>query len=132
MDSTNPNPRFRLIRETATLQIKLLADGIRDAVLIPISLLASLIGLLRGGEDCDREYRRVIKLGRRSERWINLFGQQQPLGVSHPAGSMDNILNQVESIVMDQYKKGRSSSETREAVRKAMKKVPESSSDDSA
>ena len=122
MNSTNESPRFTLIRETATLQLKLIADGFRDAVLIPISLLAALIGLLRGGEDCDREFLRVIKLGRRSERWINLFGHQRPLGASHPAGSMDKILNQVESVVMDQYKKGRSASETRAAVRQALKK----------
>jgi hypothetical protein len=129
MNSTNSSPRITLIRETAILQLKLLADGFRDAVLIPISLLAALIGLLRGGEDCDREYRRVIKLGRRSERWINLFGHQQPLGLSHPAGSMDKILSQVESVVMDQYKKGRSKEETRAAIRKALKKEPPPSSD---
>jgi hypothetical protein len=35
---------------------------------------------------------------------------------------MDKILNQVESVVMDQYKKGRSASETRAAVRQALKK----------
>ena len=122
MNSTNESPRFTLIRETATLQLKLIADGFRDAILIPVSLIAALIGLLRGGEDCDREFRRVIKLGRRSERWINLFGHQRPLAASHPAGSMDKILNQVESVVMDQYKKGRSASETRAAVRQALKK----------
>jgi hypothetical protein len=132
MNSTNQSPRITLIRETAVLQLKLIADGFRDAVLIPISLLAALVGLLRGGEDCDREYRRLIKLGRRSERWINLFGHQQPLGLSHPAGSMDKILTQVESIVMDQYKKGRSTSETRAAVRKAMNNESPPTSDDSA
>jgi hypothetical protein len=129
MNSTNQSPRITLIRETAILQLKLLADGFRDAVLIPISMLATLVGLLRGGEDCDREYRRVIKLGRRSERWINLFGHQQPLGLSHPAGSMDKILSQVESVVLDQYKKGRSKDETRAAIRKALKKEPPPSSD---
>jgi hypothetical protein len=129
MNSTNQSPRITLIRETAILQLKLLADGFRDAVLIPISMLATLVGLLRGGEDCDREYRRVIKLGRRSERWINLFGHQQPLGLSHPAGSMDKILSQVESVVLDQYKKGRSKEETRAAIRKALKKEPPPSSD---
>jgi len=130
MNSTNQSPRIALIRETAILQLKLIADGFRDALLIPVSLFAALIGLLRGGEDCDREYRRVIKLGRRSERWINLFGHQQPLGLSHPAGSMDKILNQVEAVVMDQYRKGRSTTETRAAVSKAMKKEPPPSSDD--
>jgi hypothetical protein len=132
MNNTNQSPRITLIRETAVLQLKLIADGFRDAVLIPISLLAALIGLLRGGEDCDREYRRLIKLGRRSERWINLFGHQRPLGASHPAGSMDKILNQVESVVLDQYKKGRSTAETRDAVRQAMKKNSPPNSDGSA
>ncbi|MFC1689835.1 hypothetical protein ACFL07_09320 [Pseudomonadota bacterium] len=122
MNETNKNPRAELARDAAVLQIKLLADGFRDALLIPVSLLAALIGLLRGGEDCDREFRRVLKLGRRSERWINLFGHQQPLGGSHPAGSMDHILNQVESIVMDQYRKGGNASDAREAVREALKK----------
>ena len=84
MNPETRSPRAKLIREAAVLQIKLLADGFRDAVLIPVSLFAALIGLLRGGDEPDREYRRVIKLGRRSERWINLFGHQRPLGKSSP------------------------------------------------
>jgi hypothetical protein len=128
MKSTNKSPRINLIRDTTILQLKLLADGFRDAVLIPVSLFAALLGLVRGGEDCDRVFRRVIKLGRRSERWINLFGHQRPLGSTHPAGSMDKILGQVEAVVIDQYKKGRSTAETRAAVSKALKeKNPESS-----
>ncbi len=110
------------MREVAVLQLKLVADGIRDAVLIPVSLLAGLMGLVRGGDEMDREYRRVLKLGRRSERWINLFGHQRPLGSSHPAGSMDKILGQVEAVVIDQYKKGRSTAETRAAVSKELEK----------
>ncbi len=106
MDRETRSPRAELIRETALLQIKLLADGFRDAVLIPISLLATLIGLLRGGDKPNREFRRVIKLGRRSERWINLFGQQRPLGKPHPADSLDNVLGQVESAIVKQYRKG--------------------------
>lgn len=101
------NPRLELIRETFVLQAKLLVDGLRDAVLIPLSLGAALIGLLRGGEECDREFRRVLKLGRRSERWINLFGHHRPLPGSKPAASMDAILDQVEQTVMDQYRRGR-------------------------
>jgi hypothetical protein len=116
-----PSPRIRLIRDALELQAKLLVDGFRDALLIPISIAATVVGVLRGGDDCDREFRRVIKLGRRSERWINLFGNQRSLNQMHPAGSMDQILGQVESVVIDQYRKGRSAAETRDAVRRAMK-----------
>jgi hypothetical protein len=106
-DSASHNPRLNLLREAVVLQLKLLVDGLRDAILIPISLLAAVIGLLRGGPDCDREYRRVLKLGRRSERWIDLFGNQRPLGKSGTAGSLDSILEQVESTMLEQYAKSR-------------------------
>ena len=111
-DGTSRNPRTELVRDAAVLQLKLLVDGLRDALLIPISLVAALLGLLRGGPDCDREFRRVIKLGRRSERWINLFGHHQPLGRSHPGGSMDSIIEQVESTVLQQYRQGRKAGDT--------------------
>lgn len=123
MNDPGQNPRIQLIRETAILQLKLIADGFRDALLIPVSLLAALVGLLRGGEDCDREFNRVLKLGKRSERWINLFGHQRPLDMQHPAGSMDRVLAQVETIVVEQYKKGKSASEAREAVRDVIEKI---------
>ena len=82
-----------LAREAAVLQIKLVVDGFRDALLIPISLVAAIIGIFRGGEDADREFREVLKLGRRTERWINLFGYHRPYSKSHPAGSMDRLIN---------------------------------------
>jgi hypothetical protein len=107
MNHSSPGPRTELFREAATLQIKLLVDGMRDAILIPLSIVAALIGLLRGGPDCDREFRRVIKLGRRSERWINLFGQQRPLRNDSATGSMDSILSQVEDAVVEKYRRGK-------------------------
>ena len=125
MKNESHSPRIELLREAAVLQLKLLADGLRDAALIPVSLLAALVGLVRGGEEPDREYRQVIKLGRRSERWINLFGHQRPLGNSHPAGSLDTVLKQVEDVVTDQYRKGKTSAEARTAIRAALEKVQE-------
>lgn len=111
VDGSRDASRADLFRDAAVLQLKLLADGLRDALLIPLSLVAALIGLARGGPDCDREFRRVIKLGLRSERWINLFGHHKPLGRSGPAGSMDSIIEQVESTVLDQYRRGRKAAE---------------------
>jgi len=101
------SPRMKLVREATILQLKLLVDGLRDALLIPLSLVAAAIGLLRGGDDCDSEFRRVIKLGRRSERWINLFGDHRPLNHLRSARSMDTIIDEVENVVVKQYQKGR-------------------------
>ncbi len=132
MDNTNQSPRIILLRDAAVFQLKLLADGIRDAILIPVSMIAALIGLLKGGQDCDESFRRAVDLGRRSERWINLFGHQDPLDDDHPVGSIDAILHQVETVVREQYRKGRSAKETRDAVRDAMKNVSDAPPDDTA
>jgi len=108
MNESTYSPRVRLLRDAVTLQLKLLADGFRDAMLIPVSLIAAVIGFARGGEEPDREFRQVIKLGLRSERWINLFGQQKPLGKSHPGDTIDSVLEQAETVMIKQYRKGRS------------------------
>ena len=123
MTSKTPGPRMQLLREATILQLKLLVDGLRDALLIPVSILATMLGLFRGGEQADREFRRVLKVGRRTERWINLFGHQPPLGRSHPAGSLDVLLDRVEFVVMDQYRKGRNTQEARAAISAAMDEV---------
>jgi len=119
-NSASPGPRFRLARDAAVLQVKLLADGLRDAALIPLSLIGAGIGLIRGGEDADREFRRIIKLGLRSERWINLFGNHRPLARTHPAGSLDTLIDKVESVVREQYRKGSTTSEAKAAIQKAL------------
>lgn len=123
MSEKNPNPRGELLRQAAILQVKLLVDGLRDALLIPLSIVAAAIGLMRGGADADREFRRVIKLGRRSERWIDLFGHQPPLRRSHSGNSLDTLLNRVEEVVIDQYKKGQSEAEARAAIQQAMQEA---------
>lgn len=118
------SPRIALIRDATVLQVKLLADGLRDAALIPFSLIGAGIGLIRGGEDADREFRQIIKLGRRTERWINLFGHHRPLARKHPAGSLDSLIERVENVVRDQYRKGSTTSEAKAAIEKALQEDP--------
>jgi len=60
MTETNPSKRSTLIRNTVVFQLKLMADGLRDLVLLPVSLIAALIGLLRGGDEPEREFLQVI------------------------------------------------------------------------
>ena len=74
MSDTDTSKRGTLVRNTVVFQLKLMADGFRDLVLLPVSLVATLIGLLRGGDEPEREFHQVIEIGRDSEKWINLFG----------------------------------------------------------
>lgn len=126
---SNPeeSPRIRLVRRAAVLQLKLLADGFRDAALIPVSLIAALAGFVRGGHDAQREFEQVIRLGRRSERWINLFGHHRPLHRSHPAGSIDALIDRVERVVREQVRQGMATHEAGAAIEEALEEIHQAS-----
>ena len=56
MSEVKKDGRATLVRNSLLFQVKLLADGFRDFLLVPVSLVATLIGLLRSGEDPEREF----------------------------------------------------------------------------
>lgn len=95
--------RTELVREAVVFQLKLMADGLRDLVLLPISLVATLIGLLRGGDEPEREFRQVIEMGRASEKWINLFGNHDTVEDSNVGASIDTLFTKLEETLKQQY-----------------------------
>jgi hypothetical protein len=80
-----------------------MADGFRDLVLLPVSLIATLIGLLRGGDEPEREFLQVIEIGRGTEQWINLFGNHDALEDSNIVSSSDALFTKVEAMLKQQY-----------------------------
>jgi len=74
--------RGGLVWQVLLLQLKLVVDGIRDLVLVPISLVAGLLGLVIGGDHPEKYFKKVLTFGRQTEIWINLFGQRKHGGTS--------------------------------------------------
>lgn len=115
-NDTNNTPvvvdRWTLIRDVAVFQAKLIIDGLRDLVLVPVSLGAGVVSLLRGGAEPGPEFYDLLRVGRRSEHWINLFGAAErlhgpaALDDHFPADDIDEIMSRVESFVIDEYNKG--------------------------
>lgn len=103
MSETSPSKRVTLVRNTVVFQLKLMADGFRDLVLLPISLIATIIGVLRGGDEPEREFNQVINVGRQSEQWINLFGNHEVPENLNPATSIDALFIKVEETLKKQY-----------------------------
>lgn len=97
--------RAGLVRRVIVFQLKLMVDGLRDVVLVPMAFVAGIVGLLRGGDDPQREFRIVIELGLRSERWIDLFGQhEEGVGGSEgPSHSMDTVVATIEQRLKKKY-----------------------------
>lgn len=106
MSETNPSKRGVLVRNTVVFQLKLMADGFRDLILLPVSLIATIIGLLRGGDEPDREFNQVIEVGRESEQWINLFGNHDVADDTNAVASIDTLFTKVEETLKQQYQTG--------------------------
>ncbi len=67
--------RLQLLINLGIFQLKLLMDGIRDILLVPIALGCGLFGIVFGGNHPDRWFNQLLDYGRRSDRFINLFNQ---------------------------------------------------------
>ena len=104
MSDTDESKRGTLVRNAVVFQLKLMADGLRDLVLLPVSLVATVIGLLRGGDEPEREFLQVIEIGRESEQWINLFGNHNAGDESHAVASIDALFTKVEDTLKQHYK----------------------------
>ncbi len=104
--------RWTLIRDVAVFQIKLLVDGFRDVLLVPVSLIAGVVSLVRGGARPGPEFYDLLRIGRRTEYWINLFGAAahlhgQPTDEEKFAvEDIDEMVSRVETFVVEEYRRG--------------------------
>lgn len=123
--------RAELIRDAVFFQGKLLLDGVRDVVLVPISIVAALIDLVAGERPAGRRFYGVVQLGRRSEHWINLFGaaDRSPHANRWDHGEesvrLDDLVEQVEKVVKDQYAEGGVTGSARNALNRALEVLNE-------
>ena len=121
--------RWTLIRDVAVLQVKLLVDGARDLLLVPISIIAGIVSLVKGGERPGPHFYDLMRLGKQSENWINLFG-----AVDHASGSsahddrfagqdIDSVVRKVEAFVVEEYKKGGVTAQAKEHLDRVLNTV---------
>lgn len=118
--------RWTLIRDVAVFQIKLLFDGFRDLLLLPISLITGIVSLVKGGREPSSEFYDLLRIGRRSECWINLFGAASHLHGPpsdedrFPVEDVDAMVSRVESYVVDEYRRGGVTAQAKERLDKAL------------
>lgn len=96
--------RARLLRRVVLFQVKLFADGIRDVVMSPLSLVAGVLGLF-ASRNPEGDFERLMLFGRQTDRWINLFdiygteeARQQP--------TLDKVAEDIEAAIRRDYANG--------------------------
>ena len=127
--STEATDRWTLIRDIGVLQVKLIVDGLRDFLLVPISLVAGAMSVFRAGDPRGNEFYRLLRIGRRSEKWINLFeaADRYPDDtdeeVRFPNEDIDALVQRVESFVVDEYQSGGVTRQAKDQFDQLMKSV---------
>jgi hypothetical protein len=95
-----------ILRDLVIFQIKLFLDGVKDIVLMPLSIGAAALDVLAPTGKRGRRFYAVMRAGEKYDRWLNLFGASQTasesaeglFGVSR-AGS-DTLLGKLEEYVL--------------------------------
>ena len=88
---------WKQVRRFLVFQIKLYVDAFRDFVLSFLSIPAFVIDLLTGHEGKDSYMEKVLALGRRTEKSINLFEQHSH--EEQDGTNVDSIINHLEKKV---------------------------------
>jgi hypothetical protein len=141
MDSNLPEhsehpDRWTLLRDMAVLQVKLLVDGLRDLLLVPASLIAGIISLVKGTKDRPGpQFYQLIGVGKQSEIWINLFKayEHAPAEVkqeySFGVANIDELVDKVESFVVEEYQRGGVTKQAKDRIDKALNAIQRSKED---
>ena len=107
-----------LFRRLLVFQFKLLLDGLRDVILSPASVIAVLMGVFGTGRP-DGPFRALLRFGRRTDDWIDLFDahsaadEGEAEGESEaraehdrPEASANALFDAVERAVREEYERG--------------------------
>jgi hypothetical protein len=98
--------RWVILRDLLIFQVKLMMDGTKDIVLVPLSVAAVVVDLLLPGPRPGHRFYAVMRLGERYDRWLSLFSAADKatalddglFGASR-AGSR-SLLGKIEQIVI--------------------------------
>ena len=124
--------RWRLVRDLAVFQGKLLVDGLKDLVLSPISFFAALAGLLFDRSEPGRSFYAVLRWGHGFDRWVNLFGASQralppaadphapPVTRPSAGEGLDAYVTRLERVLVEQYRRGGLTAKAKDAIDQAI------------
>lgn len=73
-------PPAVLIRDLMIFQLKLVMDGLKDAIVLPVSAVLVMAELLFGGARRGRSFYALMRACESFDRWLNLHGAAHRAG----------------------------------------------------
>jgi hypothetical protein len=96
--------RKSVMRALGVFYLKLVLDGFKDVVLLPLAAIAAFLDLMKKTDEERESLGRVIHFGERFDRWLNLYGSEshgEGLGAVLGEGGSDVLLDYVERRARD-------------------------------
>lgn len=87
--------RRRVIRDVSRFQLKLMLDALRDLIMSPWSLVAGAIDVVKAGRQEPEHFAEVIRAGRKTEEWIDLWDHGKEQETASTA-SVDSVIERLE------------------------------------
>lgn len=81
-----------LLRDLMIFQFKLVLDGMKDVVLMPLTIVAAAVDIVFPGSRPGHRFYLVMALGERFDRWLNLFSASD-----HADASKDGLFGRSRS-----------------------------------
>ncbi|ACY18278.1 hypothetical protein Hoch_5802 [Haliangium ochraceum DSM 14365] len=120
--ATRPS-RWGTVKMLIGFQVKLALDGLKDLVLSPLATAAALVGVLFERERPARHLQRVLRLGRRYDEWLDLFGaaDDDPDAPARDGQTLDQHLAQLGRMISEQSRRGALSERNSKALEQALR-----------
>lgn len=134
--------RWILLRDIFIFQIKLAIDAVRDLLLSPVSVICALIDLFKGNQYQQSYFYKVMRLGRKTDHWLNLFGADDKVtqlkkglidqenvtdsnvnNQQEQVRNIDHLFAQVESLLKEQHGKGGLTASAKSSVDRYLDKI---------
>ena len=100
------NSRSEVLYDMLVLQLKLIVDSVRDLMLMPLALIATLSGLIMHQTSPGRYLYRLLSYGKASEKWIGLFDEadkdrMEPLDIKD--NSFEDLIKKTQTAFESKY-----------------------------
>jgi hypothetical protein len=117
--STKPDPdlasrRWILIRDLLAFQAKMLLEGVRDILVVPLALIAAVADLILHGDEPGRLFYQLMRAGRRFDHWLNLFGRGAPRALDERG--LDHYVKRLETLIVEQHSRGGVTHQAKEKI----------------
>jgi hypothetical protein len=120
--------RWPLIRQAIVFQFKLGLDALRDILMSPVSLVLVVVDVIMANHHQHSYFLRLMRLGKQSDHWINLFGgglskDETSNNEETVNNNVDYWFSRIEAVIKEQQVDGKLSQSGREKLQQYFRKV---------